>query len=56
MLIKVFGGNGLPRIEALEAADVERRAMAANVIEAEVMPDQPKAAPSDEQAFDPEDF
>ena len=56
MLIKVFGGNGLPRIEALEAADAERRAIAANVIEAEVIPDQTTAAPSDEQAFNPEDF
>lgn len=58
MLIKTFGGNGLDRIEALEAADANRRAQAAKVIEAEVvmMPDQFPAAPSDEQAFDPEDF
>jgi phage terminase small subunit len=60
-LIELFGGNGLDRIEALEAADANRRAMAAKVIDAEVveavvMSNQSPAAPSDEQAFDPEDF
>ena len=52
-IIKVFGGNGLPRIEALlEAADANRRAMAAKVIEAEVLPDQSTAAPDDVPAYD----
>jgi phage terminase small subunit len=55
-LIELFGGNGLDRIEALEAADANRRAQAAKVIEAEVIANHPKVATSDEQAFDPEDF
>ena len=59
-LEKVFGGNGLPRIEALEAADANRRAMAAKVIEAdeiieaEIMPAASHAT-SDEPAYDPEE-
>ena len=54
-LIELFGGNGLDRIEALEAADANRRAQAAKVIDAEVvMPDQSPAVPDDEPAYDPE--
>jgi phage terminase small subunit len=63
-LIELFGGNGLARIEALEAADAHRRAMAAKlidadeVIEAEVVmpdasPDEPSAEPA--YALDPEE-
>jgi hypothetical protein len=36
-LIELFGGNGLLRLEALEAADTERRAASAKVIEGQVM-------------------
>jgi phage terminase small subunit len=61
-LEKVFGGNGLPRIEALEAADARRRAQEAKVIdgeviEAEVMPDASPDEPSAEPAYarDPEE-
>jgi len=57
-LIELFGGNGLDRIEALEAADANRRAQAAKVIDAEVvMPAQSPAAPNDEPAYalDPEE-
>jgi hypothetical protein len=34
-LIEIFGGNGLTRLERLEAADIERRAEKATVIEHE---------------------
>jgi phage terminase small subunit len=59
-LIEFFGGNGLDRIEALEAADANQRAQAAkiieaDVIEAEVLPDQLPVASSGEPAFDPEE-
>ena len=52
-LIELFGGNGLARIEALEAADAHRRAMAAKLIDADevieaevVMPDASPAPTS----------
>jgi hypothetical protein len=35
-LIELFGGNGLLRLEQLEAADTERRAASAKVIEGQV--------------------
>jgi hypothetical protein len=36
-LVELFGGNGLARLEALEAADIERRASKAKVVEGEVV-------------------
>src|SRR6516225_9747641 len=36
-LLELFGGNGLLRLEALEAADTERRAAKAKVVEGEVV-------------------
>jgi hypothetical protein len=36
-LVELFGGNGLSRLEKLEAADAERRAAKAKVIEGEVI-------------------
>jgi hypothetical protein len=36
-LIELFGGNGLARLEKLEAADIVKRADAAKVVEGEVM-------------------
>jgi phage terminase small subunit len=36
-LLELFGGNGLLRLEALEAADVARKATAAKVVEGEVV-------------------
>jgi hypothetical protein len=36
-LIELFGGNGLARLEKLEAADIVRRSDAAKVIEGEVV-------------------
>jgi hypothetical protein len=36
-LLELFGGNRLPQLEALEAADTERRAAKAKVIDGEVM-------------------
>jgi hypothetical protein len=42
-LIELFGGNGLARLELLEAADTERRAASAKVIEGEVVEEQANA-------------
>jgi len=51
-LIELFGGNGLDRIEALEAADANRRAQAAKLIDGEVMlPDEPPGATEHEPAY-----
>jgi hypothetical protein len=36
-LLELFGGNGLARLEQLEAADTERRAATAKVVEGEVV-------------------
>ena len=36
-LIELFGGNGLARLEKLEAEDTERRAASAKVIEGQVV-------------------
>jgi len=36
-LLELFGGNGLARLEKLEAAQAEQRATAANVIEGEAI-------------------
>jgi hypothetical protein len=36
-MLQIFGGNRLPKLEALEAADTERRAAKAKVIEGEVV-------------------
>jgi phage terminase small subunit len=36
-LVELFGGNGLARLEQLEAADTERRAARAKVVEGEVV-------------------
>jgi len=36
-LIELFGGNGLSRLEKLEAAELERRAMSAKVIDGEAV-------------------
>jgi phage terminase small subunit len=36
-LLELFGGNGLARLEQLEAADTERRAAKAKVVEGEVV-------------------
>jgi phage terminase small subunit len=36
-LVELFGGNALPRLEAMEAADQERRAAKARVIEGEAV-------------------
>ena len=36
-LVELFGGNGLARLERLEAAELERRAMSAKVIDGEVV-------------------
>jgi phage terminase small subunit len=36
-LLELFGGNGLARLEQLEAADTERRAASAKVIEGETL-------------------
>jgi hypothetical protein len=36
-LLELFGGNGLARLEKLEAAEQERRALAAKVIDTEVV-------------------
>jgi hypothetical protein len=40
-LLELFGGNGLARLEKLEAAELERRASAAKVIEAEPIEGRP---------------
>jgi hypothetical protein len=36
-MLQIFGGNRLPRLEALEAAETERRAASAKVIEGQVI-------------------
>jgi hypothetical protein len=36
-LLELFGGNALPRLEALEASDKARRAASAKVVEGEVI-------------------
>jgi hypothetical protein len=36
-LLELFGGNGLLRLEALEAADTERRAASAKVVEGQAV-------------------
>src|SRR4029077_7073399 len=36
-LIELFGGNGLARLERLEAAEISRRASEAKIIDGEVM-------------------
>jgi hypothetical protein len=36
-MLQLFGGNRLPALEALEAADMERRAITAKVIEGQVV-------------------
>ena len=41
-LIEIFGGNGLARLEALEAADTARRARDAKVIEGEAIEIEPE--------------
>jgi hypothetical protein len=38
-LLELFGGNGLSRLERLEAAYMEHRATTAKIIEADVVPD-----------------
>jgi hypothetical protein len=40
-LLELFGGNGLLRLEQLEAADTERRAAKAKVVEGEVIDGAP---------------
>jgi hypothetical protein len=37
MMIQNFGGNGLARLERLEAADVARRATEAKIIDGEAI-------------------
>jgi hypothetical protein len=39
-LIELFGGNGLLRLEALEAADTGRRTASAKVVEGQVVDDR----------------
>jgi hypothetical protein len=36
-MLQIFGGNRLPKLEAMEAADTERRAASAKVVEGEVV-------------------
>jgi phage terminase small subunit len=40
-LIELFGGNGLARLEVLEAADAAQRAQSAKVIEGKVIDEEP---------------
>jgi hypothetical protein len=40
-MVETFGGNGLARLEALEAADTLRRANEAKVIDGEVVEIEP---------------
>ena len=40
-MIETFGGNGLARLERLEATDIARRANEATVIDAKVIEAQP---------------
>jgi phage terminase small subunit len=44
-LIKIFGGNGLDRLEALEAADNMRRSNNAKVIDAKIVEQAPHPSP-----------
>jgi phage terminase small subunit len=50
-LLELFGGNGLARLERLEASDMEHRASSAKVIEASVVPDMAPDQPSNSDDF-----
>ena len=52
-LLELFGGNGLARLERLEAEDMEHRATSAKIIEGSVVPDMaPDQSPSSPQQDD----